>query len=242
MFVLFLFLPCVWFFVFYLLLSRLCLLCFHLFQWLEGVLSVSHSSSGCLWTKQRPPKWEHTDTIYSELAAARSQPPSLVILRGSKQEGSGKLYRKGRFQVCFLFWGCCHGEAEGWLRRSGAYDGIHSGSILTFSGGSWVGQSEDKELGSWQSLPKSRPFQASGCRGGDLASWSGCSKGFGLWFSGHVLSGHCPFVYQFLSFQELYLGPCFNRSKYKMISCGQMGYESHWDPQFTLALPFDSVN
>lgn len=145
---------------------------------------------------------EGTQTLFMQSWPRESSAPSLVFLRGSKQEGSGKLCRKGRLQVCFLFWGCCHREAGGWRRRSRAYDGIRSGSIWTFSGWSWVGQSEDKELGSWQSMLKSRPFQASGCRAGDLAPGLVAPK----------VLGHGFLVMYCLAIVHLYIGFSLSRN------------------------------
>lgn len=95
------------------------------------------------------------EAIYSELAGAKSQPPSLGFGRNSRAgRGVGKIYNEKKKDVWYALIGDgWHGEAGGRLTRSGASSMILWGIYLAFSSWSQVGSRHKKKLVvSYQSL------------------------------------------------------------------------------------------
>lgn len=144
-------------------------------------------------SKQRLPKWEQAETVYSELAGRLAPIFSIWhTLRG--RQGVCNLHCEKREGFSYaLIGGCWHGEAGGGLVRE-AFSVIALGSISVFS---LVGPGLElgPKFGKLELLRTSRPFVANCCRAFRLTSWTGCWRGCGSEFHFSICSTHCSFVY-----------------------------------------------
>lgn len=187
------------------------------------VISPKFMSSWSCANQWKPPKQEQAESIYSEPARARSQPPPQAFGRYSKAgRGVGELKVKEEWSTYVVFenWWCWETKVE--LTRSRFFLWLVGAAYLACSRWSWGGDGEIYR--SWQSLTKPWPPWANDYRG--LASRTGYCRGCGSEFYYHLWPGHCPVVPSV--FQNLPLTP--PSSWHRMLFSSQLtGLPRSWE-------------